>query len=110
MAKPGKFQLKIGEYEVHQLTLTPRDAARATTRIAKGTFDKHKSMWDQPKDAQPGRAVRLLDETGAVLMACRPTMRGTGYKTGKNMHAACDITPKFKTQLRRDRKKPKRRR
>ena len=110
MAKTSKFVLKIGEYERHELTLTAADAARAATQIARGTFDRNKSWDEQPANARPGRAVKLLDEKGHVVMDCRPTIRPSlkAEKAGRmaqRSFAACSIAPSFKTKIRKRRRR-----
>lgn len=102
MAKPQRFTLKIGD-ERHELVLSPRDAARAATRIAKGTFVRSKSMWEQPPDAALGRAVKLLDESGAVVMSCRPTILARRKQAGHTF-AACDVAPSFRSKIRKRRR------
>lgn len=95
----------IGTLERHELTLTPRDAARAATQIARGTYDPKKTWDEQPANAQPGRAVKLLDDD-TVVMSCRPTIRGSyrAPRSAKRTMAACDIAPSFKKQLRKRRR------
>jgi len=106
VAKPARYVLRIGDFERHELTLSPQDAARAATQIARGTFDRKKTMHEQPSNAQPGRAVKLLDEHGAVVMDCRPTLR-TRLPDRRAMHtfAKCDIAPSFKKKIRKRRRK-----
>lgn len=99
MAKPSKFVLKIGMYERHELNLTPRDAARAATQIARGTFIRTKSIHEQPDDAKPGRAVTLIDDRGNVVMECRPSVYGQRNRKHTRTYAACDIAPKFRAKL-----------
>ena len=111
-AKPkiAKFVLKIGNAEAHQLQLSPRDAAVAAAQIAKGTFDRNKSWHEQPDNARPGRAVKLLDETGAVVMDCRPSLRPTGQKPfARHTFALCDIAPSFKKKIQKRRRHARRR-
>lgn len=106
MAKASKFVLRIGDYERHELTLTPRDAARAATQIAKGTLDRSKSFHEQPSNAQPGRAVKLEDESGAVVMSCRPMLRKRDGKSyASRTFATCDVAPSFRSKIRRRRRK-----
>jgi hypothetical protein len=105
VAKPKAqlYVLKIGEFERHELTLSPVDAARAATQIAKGTFDRKKSMWEQPDNARPGRAVKLLDAEGKLLMDCRPGRPSRkAEKEGRSARyplASCDIVPSFKRKI-----------
>jgi hypothetical protein len=109
-AKPkiAKFVLKIGDAEAHQLQLSPRDAAVAAAQIAKGTFDRNKSWHDQPDNARPGRAVKLLDEHGAVVMDCRPSIRTRNKRPAPHMFAQCDIAPSFKKKIQKRRRGSKR--
>jgi len=106
MAKAQRFVLRIGDYERHELTLTPRDAARAATQIARGTLDPHKSIHEQAADARPGRAVKLLDERGAVVMECRPSIRPRGSRGRvRRTFAVCDVAPSFRSKLRKRRRR-----
>lgn len=105
-AKASKYVLKIGDYERHELTLSARDAARAATQIARGTFDPNKSMHEQPDNARPGRAVKLIDDSGAVVMDCRPSIvpRGSRGRVRRTF-AKCDISPGFRAKIRKRRSK-----
>lgn len=105
MAKAQKFVLKIGAFERHELTLSPRDAARAATQIARGTFIRTKSIHEQPDNAKPGRAVTLLDDRGRVVMECRPSVYGQRSRKHTRTYAACDIAPSFRAKLRKRRKR-----
>lgn len=105
MAKAQRYVLKIGDYERHELTLSPRDAARAATQIARGTFDPSKTFDEQADNARPGRAVKLLDESGAVVMQCRPSIRPRGSRGRvRRTFAACEIAPSFRSKIRKRRR------
>ncbi len=105
MAKTSKFVLRIGQFERHELDLSPRDAARAATQIARGTFIRTKSMHEQPDNAKPGRAVTLYDDKGHIVMECRPSVYGQRSRKHTRTYASCDLDPKFRAKLAKKRKR-----
>jgi hypothetical protein len=99
MGKKAEFVLHVEGEPPSEIVGTARQAARAATRQARGTFVRAKSMWEQPEGAAPGRRVVLKDARGRVVMRCEPTIYGIRSKRSSRAFALCDLTPAFRRRL-----------
>jgi hypothetical protein len=109
MTEKRAYKLRIGKRE-KAIVATPHQAAKEAARFAaRGTLVRGGSMWDQPKDMQLPEKVALVDESGATVMTCAPSIVSPGAaRRGarvKYSFARCSIKPAFKKLIRKRRAK-----
>lgn len=115
MAEKHKYELRIGRpvKRTKEIIATPQQAAREAARYAaRGTLVRTASIYDQPKNMELPTPVSLIDESGAVVMSCQPSIlpsskamkssRGVKYTFAK-----CTIKPGFKRLIHKTKRKRK---
>jgi len=109
VAKRSRYTI-LFEGETQSFEATAHEAAKKAARLAaRGTLKRSGSMWDQPENAKfPGK-VKLLDEAGKTVMNCAPSIVSpSAARAGRAVRysfSRCTITPTFKRQLRRRKRK-----
>jgi hypothetical protein len=104
------YRLRIGKHKEKEIIATPHQAARQAARFAaRGTLVRTKGMWDQPEDMQLPEKTTLVDDHGAVLMTCAPSVVSTGAaRAGRRVKysfARCTIKPAFKKLIHKTKRK-----
>ena len=108
MAKRSRYTIEFGK-ERETFEGTAHEAARKAARLsARGTFKRSGTIHNQSENAKFPDKVRLLDESGVVVMNCRPSIVSPGAaRAGRRVRytfASCTIKPGFKRLLRKRRK------
>ncbi len=107
------YQIEYGAGRHRNVTMieaTPHEAAKKAARLAaRGDLRRDKTIYEQPDNARMPDKVRLLDDTGAVLMTCGPSIISSGAaRAGRRVRytfARCSIKPGFKKLLRKRRRR-----
>jgi hypothetical protein len=95
----ASFTIKFGK-RTRTFTGTPREAAREAAKLAaRGTFDRSKTIYQQTGDAELPARTMVLDERGAVMMTCQPSIVSPrAARAGRRVRhtfAQCTIAPGF---------------
>ncbi len=114
MATKHKYELRIGRpvKRTKEIIATPQQAAREAARFAaRGTLIRTASIYNQPANMELPTPVSLVDEAGATVMTCSPSVvSNKAIKAGRRVKysfAQCTIKPGFKKLIHKTKRKRK---